>query len=107
MIEEFDQCPDFYLELCRKNIGKDGQVMLVGLEEEFLSGSDIDASSLQDPFGKQRGIYQYSTILTRLEKLKTRLKVSQKSEPIPRQPNNEIDHLIGCVANAEHRDVSR
>ena len=45
MIEEFNQCPEFYLDLCRKNIDKDGQVMLVSLEQKFLSRFEINVFS--------------------------------------------------------------
>ncbi|XP_071527971.1 ubiquitin-conjugating enzyme E2 Z-like [Panulirus ornatus] len=65
MQASFMEYYDHYVEICEKNMYKDGQTM-------------------DDPFGERRGRFQYSTLMKQLKRLKIKL----KANGIPEIPEN-------------------
>ena len=67
--EEFRKLFDHYVQVCKDNMKKDGQVMEVCVR---MRGSRDDwRRCLQDPFGDQRGPFQYGSLLERLNVLRS------------------------------------
>lgn len=75
--KQFFQFYDYYIEVCTDNSTKDGKPMT-------------------DPFGEQRGNFQYSSLLTRLEKLKHKLEMDIDSTKSP----SEFDQYTKQIINA-------
>ncbi|CAF4963568.1 unnamed protein product [Rotaria sp. Silwood1] len=72
MIKQFFKFYDYYIFVCTENMNNDDQLM-------------------RDPFGGRRGSFQYSSILTRLEQLKSELEITElpRKEQQPTYSNIE------------------
>ena len=65
MIKQFLEFYDYYNDVCTENLNKDGEPMM-------------------DPFGERRGQFDYTSILTRLKNLKTKLENIESSPEKPK-----------------------
>ena len=79
-----------------------------GQSSREVSNPLISRAFLQDPFNEHRGAFQFSSILTRLEKLKVTLKSNEQLDQINPQPNRSLDALIAYYpdsSNSEAMDI--
>ncbi|CAF3618608.1 unnamed protein product [Rotaria sp. Silwood1] len=79
MIKQFFNFFDYYADLCKENVTKDGQLM-------------------RDPFGEHRGSFQYSSILTRLNQLKNKFENQSSSNEQEQKP--KIDSYTQKIINS-------
>ena len=85
---------DMYVEVCTENSSKDGTAMVVCCSKEENDNPLGRLFFFKDPFGDHRGQFEYSSILSRLQKLKNKLEDTQatkKPEPIDTYTQKIID----------------
>ncbi|CAF3336812.1 unnamed protein product [Rotaria socialis] len=80
MIKHFLKFYDFYIDECNKNIDKDGQQMI-------------------DPFNKNCGLFQYSSLLTRLQQLKYELESNKCCNEEEQKSDFDINQDISSSIN--------
>ncbi|CAF1324205.1 unnamed protein product [Rotaria sordida] len=80
MIKQFLKFYDYYIHVCKKNTDKDGQQMM-------------------DPFSKNCGLFQYSSILTRLQQLKSELESNKCCSEEQQQVDLDINKNMGSSVN--------
>ncbi|CAF1420845.1 unnamed protein product [Rotaria sordida] len=75
MIKQFFKFYDYYIFVCTENMNNDGQL-------------------IRDPFGGQRGSFQYSSILTRLKQLKSELEITELPRKEQQPTYSNIENVI-------------
>ncbi|CAF4827717.1 unnamed protein product [Rotaria sp. Silwood1] len=82
MIKQFFEFYNYYINVCKENTDKNDQLMM-------------------DPFGEKRGSFQYSSIITRLRKLKNQLEIkkllSEEEQKIDSQTQKITNSSDNCA----------
>ncbi|CAF3952491.1 unnamed protein product [Rotaria sordida] len=81
IIKQFFEFFEYYVDTCKKNLDKDGQ-------------------SMRDPFGEHRGAFEYSSILTRLNQLKSKLE-NQSSSNEQSKIDSHTQKLINSTSTID------
>lgn len=66
-----------------------------------LNWSSIWLTVYQDPFGESRGVFNYKSILSRLDAIKTKLEAKQRSELVEETNTNSNKRKADQISSSE------